>query len=116
MRHRLTCNRQGGASRFSLFGLLKFKKRPALVIGLADFENLIICQITSQKFPSRSAISLRDKDFVSGSLQLDSFIRPDKIYTIEPHLVKETVGKISNQKLSEIKAALAKIFEISKTS
>ncbi len=95
---------------------LKFKKRPALVIGLADLDNLIICQITSKKFPSKSAINLSDKDFSRGGLQLESYIRPDKIYTIDPVLVGNIVGEIKDLKLQEVRLKLAALLGINKPS
>lgn len=93
---------------------LNFKKRPALIIGLADFDNYILCQITSKKFPSRWAISLAKSDFVEGSLQLDSYIRPDKIYTVEVFIIDRLVGKASAKKMAEVRHGLAQLFELDK--
>lgn len=101
---------------FPYSNYLKFKKRPALVIGSAEFGNLIICQITSRKFPSTSIINLSDADFINGGLQVDSFIRPDKIHTIDIALVQGQIGEISDQKVSQVKQKLAQILELNKTS
>lgn len=101
---------------FPYSDLSKLKKRPALVIGLADYENIIVCQITSKKFPNRLSTSLSDKDFKAGELQLDSFIRPDKIHTLGPNLVERTVGIINDKKMAEVRNKLAELFELAKTS
>ena len=90
----------------------RFKKRPALIVGAADFNNSIICQITSKSFTSRLAISLSDKDFQSGGLQLDSYIRPDKLHTIDAGAAEKIIGQITAQKLAEVKRQLAKLFDI----
>ena len=99
---------------FPYSNYLSFKKRPALIIALADFDNLIICQITSKKFSSQSAVTLSKQDFVEGKLPIESYIRPDKILTIEPHLVEKPMGLISERKILEVRQKLAQIFELSK--
>lgn len=91
---------------------LNFKKRPALIIGLADFDNYILCQITSKKFPSRWAVSLAKSDFEQASLQLDSYIRPDKIYTVEALIIDRLVGKLRAEKMTEVRRSLVQLFEL----
>jgi mRNA interferase MazF len=59
----------------------RLKKRPALVISKAEFNNLILCQITSNALTSQRAIELADDDFEEGNLPIKSFIRPDKLFT-----------------------------------
>ena len=39
------------------------KKRPALVIKKLNGDDLIICQITSQKKRDKYAVSLKEEDF-----------------------------------------------------
>ena len=85
-----------------------------MIIGLADFDNYILCQITSKKFPSRWAISLTRSNFVKDSLQLDSFIKPDKIYTVEALIIDRLVGRVSANKMAEVRRGLARLFELDK--
>lgn len=88
----------------------RFKKRPALVIGIAEFDNLILCQITSKAETSKRAIPLADKDFVSGGLNLDSFIRPDKIFTIEKTVIENNVGRLNAAKIEQVKLQVRRLF------
>lgn len=89
----------------------KFKKRPALVVGTAEFDNLILCQITSRAETSKKAIPLSDSDFEQGTLSLDSFIRPDKLFTVEQSIVEKSVGILNDKKLEIVKLKIRQIFE-----
>ncbi len=89
------------------------KLRPCLVIGLADFNDILLCQITSKNYGSRKAISLTASDFSQGTIVRDSFVRPDKIATLHMSRVKTTLGRINNKKLNEIKQSIKSIMEIS---
>lgn len=88
----------------------RFKNRPAIVVGLAEFENLSLCQITSQKLTSKIAIPISDKDFSNGSLQIRSFARPDKLFTVEASIIQTTIGQLTASKKQEILAAIRQLF------
>lgn len=88
----------------------QFKKRPALIVGLADFNNLILCQITSRTDTGTRAISLRDQDFKEGSLHLDSYIRFDKLFTVEQSVLEKRVGRLEAQKLRGVQSQIREIF------
>lgn len=98
---------------FPFSDLSATKLRPCLVIGVADFNDLLLCQITSKNYGSRKAISLRQGDFSQGSLAVNSFIRPDKITTLDSGRIKRTLGTINDVKLNEVKQNLKSILEIS---
>ena len=88
-----------------------FKIRPALVIGNAEFNNLILCQITSKSNTSKTAITLSNKDFISGGLNLKSYIRPDKLFTVEQSLMTGSVGKLNSSKLKEVRSTVQALFD-----
>ncbi len=88
----------------------RFKKRPALVVGLAEFDNVILCQITSKADTSMKAIFLSASGFQRGDLEVDSYVRPDKIFTIEQSLIKDKVGRLKSTKLEAIKLQIRRIF------
>ncbi len=88
-----------------------FKKRPALVIGRAEFDNLILCQITSQSKTSATAIKLTDQDFQTGGLKIVSFVRPDKLITVDQAVVQAKVGLLKVKKIDTIKTAVRKLFK-----
>jgi len=83
------------------------KKRPALVLASLGGEDVVVCQITSSI--AERAIPLAAKDFEDGSLSRDSFIRPDKLFTVSSSLISYKAGKLKKEKLN---AVLDKTVEI----
>jgi len=78
------------------FSNLKGQKiRPALVLAAVEFDNLILCQITSKPYTSKVAIPINPKDFTKGSLPIVSFVRPDKLFTADVSIIKNSVGQLS---------------------
>lgn len=98
---------------FPFSDLSSKKVRPCFVIGTAEFDDVILCQITSQRYGSKRALVLKKADFQRGSIVADSFIRPDKIATLDRRIVQQVLGVVSNDKLDEVKSALKKHFAIS---
>jgi mRNA interferase MazF len=88
----------------------RFKKRPALVIGEAEFNNLILCQITSKADTSKYAISLHTADFSEGALAVNSYIRFDKLFTIEQSIIERTIGNLKMSKVLLVKTRIREIF------
>ncbi len=97
---------------FPFSNLASSKVRPCLIIGIAEFNDIALCQITSKRYSSKTALPLRIDDFKTGSLVTDSFIRPDKIATLDRTLIKQILGTVSSTKLSEVKLNLKNFFEI----
>ena len=78
------------------FSNLKGQKvRPALVLARVEFDNLILCQITSKPYTSKIAISLKSTDFAKGSLPVVSYVRPDKLFTADIAIIKNAVGRLT---------------------
>ena len=98
---------------FPFSDLTTTKFRPCLVIGLAEFNDVLLCQITSRNYGSRKAVGLAKSDFVQGELIRDSFVRPDKIATLDKSKIKRVLGTINNIKLDKVKQSLKTILEIS---
>ena len=61
------------------------KKRPAVVIANLKGQNIILAQITTNKRSDEDLVSLRKKDFSSGSLSSDSFILASLIFTADSY-------------------------------
>ena len=60
------------------------KRRPALVVADLTGDDLILCQITSQSRRNDSySIQLTSADFEHGRLSVDSFIRTNRLFTVE---------------------------------
>ncbi len=95
------------------FSDLKSKKlRPCLVIGIAEFNDIVLCQITSNRYGSLRAVPLNKADFTQGSIVTDSFIRPDKIATLDKSMVRSVLGTVTEDKLGEVKLKLKVFLEI----
>jgi mRNA interferase MazF len=97
---------------FPFSDLSSKKIRPCLIVGLAEFNDIIVCQLTSRSYSSKRAIPLTVNDFASGSLIIDSYVRPDKIATLDKTVIKQVIGTIKQKKLAEIKNTLCVIFEL----
>ena len=78
------------------------KKRPAFVLANLTGDDIILCQITSRFKSNSLAVPLTADDFVSGTLPVDSFIRPDKLFTADKNLVLSTAGHLSDDKIRDV--------------
>lgn len=87
------------------------KLRPALILAKAEFGNLILCQITSKSYSSKTAISLTPTDFSQGKLPITSYIRPDKLFTAEPTIIQKTAGKLNKKNCASVLKIVRKMFE-----
>ncbi len=97
---------------FPFSDLTSNKLRPCLVIGMAEFNDVVLCQITSKRYQSVQAIPLLKSDFANGTIVTDSFIRPDKIATLDESMIKQVLGKVSDDKLNSVKQKLKLILEL----
>lgn len=92
------------------------KRRPALVVSNKIFnhgsKDVIVLKITSAIRKTRFDITLTNKDLVDGKLKKDSFIRVGFPATIEKQLITQQIGKISRQKLLEIRQKMKELYDI----
>ena len=86
------------------------KRRPALVLVDLPGDDLILCQITSRARSDGYSIPLGVGDFQQGQLNQSSFVRPQRLFTVDRCVVLSSVGKIQPWKLAEILAAVRAIF------
>ena len=97
-------------SAFPYSDLRTNKHRPALVVAIVDFDNIILCQITSKPYSSTMAIELSEQDFISGGLPVKSYIRPDKLFTAEHSIVSTIYGALKPEKLRDTLSTLRNLF------
>jgi mRNA interferase MazF len=97
---------------FPFSDLTSNKLRPCLVIGIAEFNDIALCQITSKQYQSKRAVPLLKSDFIQGTIVTNSFIRPDKIATLDRKMIKQILGTISENKLITVKMKLKLFLEI----
>jgi len=91
--------------------LSQAKLRPAVVLANAGRGDWILCQITSNPYGDNKAIALTNSDFISGSLQVNSYARPGKLFTANQSLVVSRVGLLNNTRLREIFDKVIDIFQ-----
>ena len=96
---------------FPFSDLSQAKRRPALVVAELEGDDRILCQITSQTVRNPSAIQLRDEDFANGSLKRTSNIRPDRIFTVDMHIILYRVGHLKSDKIDEVIEQVIRILE-----
>ena len=93
------------------FSNLKGKKlRPALVLAHVEFNNLILCQITSKPYASNSAIKIESADFDEGKLPVTSYVRPDKLFTADTSIIESKVGKLTTKVKKNILQKVRNLF------
>ena len=75
------------------------KRRPALVVANLSGDDLVLCQITSQSH-----------DFEHGSLNVDSFIRSSRLFTIERSVILYSAARVRQAKLDEVRDRIRDLF------
>ena len=86
------------------------KRRPALVVANLAGDDLILCQITSQARCDEYSVPLGLTDFERGRLAMDSFIRPNRLFTVEQSVILYAAGKVKEAKLKEVRAKIRSMF------
>lgn len=87
------------------------KRRPALVVADLRGDDVILCQITSQARSDIYCIPLAAGDFERGRLAVNSFIRPNRVFTVERSVVLYTAAKVTDAKLREVRAKIRQLFD-----
>jgi mRNA interferase MazF len=78
------------------------KRRPALVIADLPGADLILCQITSRPHWDAFAVPLDKSDCERGETGQPCFIRPQRLFTVEQHVILNSVGKVTTEKFDEV--------------
>ena len=86
------------------------KRRPALVIEDLPGADLILCQITSRAHYDAFSVPLDNSDCERGELGQPCFIRPQRLFTLEHHLILNSVGKVQAAKLDEVLRKVREFF------
>ena len=86
------------------------KVRPALVVARAEFDNLILCQITSRSYSSKISIKIEKGDFKFVNLPVVSFVRPDKLFTADQTIIKGIAGKLRKTTRSKVLRKVRSLF------
>ena len=99
---------------FPFSDLSASKLRPALVIADSGRGDWVCVQITSNPYSDLSAIELTDADFKDGSLSRVSYARPGKLFTANQSLFRRSIGRITENKLHQVHAAVIALLQSQK--
>jgi len=94
---------------FPFSDLSQAKKRPALIISKLEGDDLILCQITSKTFKDSYAVPIDKSDFESGDLKQSSNIRPNRIFTVDSHIIFYKIGNLRKNKVNQIIESIVEI-------
>jgi mRNA interferase MazF len=86
------------------------KRRPALVVAELTGDDVILCQITSQARRDSYSISLIGDDVERGRLAIDSFIRPNRLFTVDQSVILYSAAKVNVSKLRAVRARITELF------
>lgn len=90
---------------------LKSKKfRPALVISNSSLkgDDVIVCGLSSQK-PRMYGVVVNKKDLQEGNLPVISFVKVNKVLSLDRSIIRRKLAKISRVKMNEVIGGLMKI-------
>ena len=96
---------------FPYSDLSSSKKRPALILATLQGNDIILCQITSIQREDNHVIELKDSDFKQGKLNLDSYIRPNRIFTADKSIILYKIGSVKEKKFNEVIEKLVRILK-----
>ena len=96
---------------FPFSDLSQAKLRPAVVLADAGRGDWILAQVTSKPYGDPRSILLADADFASGSLRLDSYVRPGKLFTAEGSLMVSQAGVLMPEPFGRIIEAVVTLLE-----
>jgi len=70
----------------------------------------VLCQITSQSRQDGYSVPLSGGDFDRGHLNVDSFIRSNRLFTVDQSLILYSAAKVKTSKLNETRAKIRELF------
>lgn len=94
---------------FPFTNLRNSKKRPALAVASLKGDDIILCQITSKARHDEYSVALRNHDLETGTLNVESVIRPNRLFTTDSSLILYRLGTLKRSKIREVERALVKI-------
>src|SRR3989344_4041756 len=87
---------------FPFSNLMQNKRRPALIIKIPKGEEIIVSQITGKSYEHLVEVIIKKDDFKEWGLRVESYLRLDKIFSIEKLLIKYKVGSLKREKFDKI--------------
>ena len=86
------------------------KRRPALVVADLTGDDLVLCQITTQSRCDDYSVALTSDHCEHGRLSVDSFVRANRLFTVDHSIILYTAAKLKADKLYEVLARIRALF------
>ena len=96
---------------FPFADLKTYKKRPAVIVAHGSLNTVILCQITSRRLPGVNAVQLESSDFYNGGLPVTSYVRTDKLFTVDNLIAQNLLGELKIDKIRDIRNQVGRIFK-----
>lgn len=101
---------------FPFSDLSAHKKRPVLIMKAENVQgDFLAVQITSQP-GYEGALVLKQEDFSTGLLPKKSFVRPDKLITLNKSLVVQRIGILTDAAFDRIRDGICTHLSCEKNS
>ena len=94
---------------FPFSNLSTSKKRPALIVGNPEGNDVILAQITTTSKIDDYSIQISNSDFGEGSLNLSSIIKPQRLFTADKSILLYKAGTLNKSKIKEVEKEIIKI-------
>lgn len=95
---------------FPFTNLSQVKIRPAVVVADVGMRDWILCEVTSSVRRRDRDIVIGPGDMAWGRLRFRSWVRPDRLITLNDGVFERTLGRITDSKCSEITSAVRGLF------
>ena len=99
--------------RFPYTDMREGRLRPGLIVADVNYQrqsDWIVCRVTTERLQGSGQISLSDTDLESGRLNERSWVRPDRLMTMNESIFGNTIARLTDSKLAEILAAVRALF------
>ena len=87
---------------FPFSDLTGTKRRPALVVADLINDDIILCQITGRSKKDKYAVNLNNGDCVNGNLNIESYVRSNKLFTADEKTILYKICCITDNKMKEV--------------
>ena len=99
--------------RFPYTDMRNAKLRPGLLVADVGYGNQLdwmVCQVTTQPLPDSRQIVLAPLDLAAGQLNERSWVRPDRMMTMNERIFGNTVARLTEAKTAEVLTAIRSLF------
>ena len=88
------------------------KLRPCLVLSEEMGDDIMLCQITSQRLrKDEYSVDMKPADTTDGTIMIDSYIRANMIFTAAKAQIRKKLCKVKDDKYRQVVTAIMRLIE-----